>query len=239
MAVLTEGCSEFIRKNYLPDFLQYVLSAVLHDNPIVCNAALYAAGKFAEFLQPDISRFSDQLMPVLYHYLDRVYECGNEEKDLPRGVIQMFYALETFCENLDDALLPELPELMRRLIDYLNKGTSLQIRGLVFSAIGAAANATKQNMLPYFPDIMRHLDAHLAEPPTEETMSLQIQAIGKLFFLIKKSFEIRQFYTTFILIVSCEIQKSYNSREKIGDFLVVSVQNFFSTGSLCRKYRKK
>ncbi|XP_043285826.1 importin-4-like [Venturia canescens] len=185
MAVLTEGCSEFIRKNYLPDFLQYVLSAVMHDNPIVCNAALYAAGKFAEFLQPDISRFSDQLMPVLYHYLDRVYECGKEGVDLPKGVMQMFYALETFCENLEDALLPELPELMRRLIDYLNKGTSLQIRGLVFSAIGAAANASKQNMLPYFPDIMRHLDAHLAEPPTEETMSLQIQAIETLGILIR------------------------------------------------------
>ena len=179
MAVLAEGCADYITKNYLADFLQCAQSGIINEDPIVRNAALYAAGQFSEYLQPEISRYADQLLPVLFHYLERVNEYTDQEKgDAPRGIVQLYFTLETFCEHLNDGLLPYLPKLMQTFIAYLNNGTSLQVRGLVFSVIGAAANASKEHMLPYFQDIMIHLNPYLTEKQSEETMFLQIQAIG-------------------------------------------------------------
>lgn len=183
MAVLAEGCSEHIRANYLPEFLQCVRAGIMNENSIVRNAALYAAGQFSECLQPDISRYSDDLLPVLFHYLERVHEYTDQENRLPRSVTQMFFALETFCENLNEGLLPYLPTLMQKLLEYLNKGSSLKIRGLVFSAIGAAATASKEHMLPYLQDVMAHLNVYLTNKQPEETLFLQIQAIGEICFL--------------------------------------------------------
>ncbi|RZF46139.1 hypothetical protein LSTR_LSTR013097 [Laodelphax striatellus] len=91
-------------------------------------------------------------------------------------VDRMFYALEMFCENLDDALLPYLQSLMEHLLPLVVPPHSVHVRELAISAIGASANAAKTNMLPYFETVMKHLQQYLTEEQTEETLCLQIQA---------------------------------------------------------------
>lgn len=39
---------------------------------LVRNSALFALGQFAEHLQPDISKYHAELLPVLFQYLTQV-----------------------------------------------------------------------------------------------------------------------------------------------------------------------
>lgn len=179
MAVLAEGCSEYIRSKYLESFLQCICQGITHPSPVVRNAALFALGQFSEHLQPEISQYSSELLPVLFEYLGQVCTHIKQEKREPPSVGRMFYALEMFCENLHQRLLPYLPTLMERLFEILNADTPVHVKELALSAISSAACASKENMLPYFERIVTILNSYLTENQTEETMCLQIQAVGK------------------------------------------------------------
>lgn len=90
----------------------------------------------------------------------------------------MFYALEMFCENLHLSILPYLPKLMERLFDILNGDTPVHVKELSLSAVGAAACASKEHMLPYFQTVINILNDYLTADMTEENMCLKVQAVG-------------------------------------------------------------
>lgn len=69
---------------------------------------------------------------------------GNGGSD-PPGVDRMFYALEVFCENLEGELLPHLPALMERLFAVLAAPTSVHMKELSISAIGATGKYSFAN----------------------------------------------------------------------------------------------
>ncbi|OXU25360.1 hypothetical protein TSAR_005639 [Trichomalopsis sarcophagae] len=182
LAVLAEGCSEYIRNKYLESFLKCICQGITHASPVVRNAALFALGQFSEHLQPDISRYADELLPILFQFLSQICnQIRQEKKDSP-SADRMFYALEIFAENLNEGLLPYLPTLMTILFEILDDPNSpVHICELALSAIGAAANASKEHMLPYFEKIIGILQKHLVvENQTEETSCLQIQAVDTL-----------------------------------------------------------
>ncbi|XP_012138134.1 importin-4 isoform X2 [Megachile rotundata] len=180
MAVLAEGCSEYIRTKYLESFLRCICQGITDTIPVVRNAALFALGQFSEHLQPDISQYSSELLPVLFEYLGQICAHIRQEKKEPPSVDRMFYALEKFCENLNESLLPYLPTLMERLFELLNADTPVHIGELSLSAIGSAAMASKEHMLPYFEKVIVILDSYLTEKQSEETMCLQVQAVDTL-----------------------------------------------------------
>ncbi|XP_011329441.1 importin-4 isoform X2 [Ooceraea biroi] len=180
MAVLAEGCAEYICSKYLESFLRCICEGIKDSALMVRNAALYALGQFSEHLQPDISRYSSELLPVLFDYLNQVCSYIKQTKKEPHSLSRMFYALEMFCQNLDDSILPYLPTLMERLFEILSADMPMRVRELALSAVSAAASASMEHMLPYFDAIIAILDSYLAAEPTEETMSLQVQAIDTL-----------------------------------------------------------
>ncbi|XP_014468024.1 PREDICTED: importin-4-like [Dinoponera quadriceps] len=183
MAVLAEGCCEYIRSKYLESFLRCICQGITHPSPVVRNAALFALGQFSEHLQPEISQYSSELLPVLFEYLGQVCAHIKQEKKEPPSVSRMFYALEMFCENLNDSLLPYLPTLMERLFEILSADTPVHVRELALSAISSAACASKEHMLPYFEKIVTILNSYLTENVTD--MCLQIQAVDTLAAIAK------------------------------------------------------
>ena len=40
------------------------------DNQIVRNSALYMLGQFSEHIQPEISNYAGDILPILFQYLD-------------------------------------------------------------------------------------------------------------------------------------------------------------------------
>lgn len=185
MAVLAEGCSEYIRSSYLETFVRCICNGIVDPVPVVRNAALFALGQFSEFLQPDISHYSAELLPILFEYLAQICTFIKQEKKEPPSVDRMFYALEMFCENLNVSLLPYLPNLMERLFETLDPQAPVHVKELALSAIGAAANASKENMVPYLERILAILNPYLIEKQSEETMCLQIQAVDTLGVLVR------------------------------------------------------
>ncbi|CAG9770533.1 unnamed protein product [Ceutorhynchus assimilis] len=181
LAVLAEGCSERIRTKYLNEFLKCVGAAIHNPNAVVRNAALFALGQFAEHLQPEISQYASDLLPVLFECLAQVLKQMETERKDPPSLDRLFYALETFCENLEDGLMPYLPTLMDRLfVSLAPEVFSIQLKKNALSALGAAATAVKESILPYFQKIIEILNFYINSDPNAEIHQIQCYAIEAL-----------------------------------------------------------
>lgn len=72
IAVIAEGCSEAICSKYLEVMLNIVKSGIADNSPIVRIASFFALGQFSEHLQPEISKFAPQILPVLFDFLQQL-----------------------------------------------------------------------------------------------------------------------------------------------------------------------
>ncbi|XP_076355100.1 importin-4-like isoform X1 [Tachypleus tridentatus] len=180
IAVIAEGCAESIRNKYLQKFLHLIGQGITDSDQIVKNAALFALGQFSEHLQPDISKFASDLLPLLFNFLSQLSQQLQHGGKDPTSLSKIFYALESFCENLEEGLVPYLPQLMTHLLTFLTTSQSVRVRELAISAIGAAGNATKEALQPYFPQILEQLKVYLCEPQPGELLPLQVQAVDTL-----------------------------------------------------------
>ncbi|EFX65679.1 hypothetical protein DAPPUDRAFT_303554 [Daphnia pulex] len=180
LAVVVEGCAEHIRTKYMAPFVQVICSGIKHPQAHVRNAALYAVGQFSEHLQPDIDKYANDILPILFEYLSATVNSLASGKKVPRSVDRVFYALEMFCETMEAKLNPFVPALMEHFFIALNPVYPFHVKELALSAIGATANAVGKAMVPYFGRIMEHLKIYLSGQLTEEEMPLQIQALDTL-----------------------------------------------------------
>ncbi|XP_074616822.1 importin-4-like isoform X2 [Acropora palmata] len=176
LAVLAEGCADYIRNRYLQAALQTICQGLSDGNSVVQNAALFALGQYSEFLQPDISKYSADILPLLFERLVNSSSSGKSSASITRT----YYALETFCENLGEGILPYLPALMEKLLLALKHSSSVQMKELAISAIGATASAAKEAMLPYFPQIVEFIKEYLSNSESIERNLLRVQAIDTL-----------------------------------------------------------
>lgn len=179
IAVIAEGCSEAIRQKHLPTFVLVICQGVVDGDAHVRNAALFAMGQFADFLQPEICKYAGQVLPILLGHLGHTAEQMAQTGKDPPNLCKTFYALETFCESLEEELITYLPAVMERVLLFLS-APSYRAKELAISAIGSAANATKEAMLPYFPQVIDHLKQYLTEDQTEQNASLRTQAVDTL-----------------------------------------------------------
>ncbi|RMX51322.1 hypothetical protein pdam_00004673, partial [Pocillopora damicornis] len=177
LAVLAEGCADYIRNRYLEAALQTMCRGLADQNTLVQNAALFALGQYSEYLQPDISKYSADILPLLF---ERLVNTSAESGQTSPSISRTYYALETFCENLGEGILPYLPRLMEKLLVALSPSTSMQMKELAISAIGATANAAKEAMLPYFPQIVEFIKEYLSDTGSIERNILRVQAIDTL-----------------------------------------------------------
>uniref|UniRef100_A0A8C1C8X9 Importin 4 n=1 Tax=Cyprinus carpio carpio TaxID=630221 RepID=A0A8C1C8X9_CYPCA len=170
MAVLAEGCADHIRTKMLSSMLQTVCRSLSDNNQVVRSAALFALGQFSEHLQPDVSKFHAELMPLLHGYLSAV----NQTKI--GHMTKAFYNADT--------INPYLPTLMETMLSALNNAENLKLKELAVSAIGAIANAAKEMLVPYFPPIIESLKGFLTDT-SEEMRTLQTQALDTLSVLAR------------------------------------------------------
>uniref|UniRef100_A0A3Q3VV54 Importin N-terminal domain-containing protein n=1 Tax=Mola mola TaxID=94237 RepID=A0A3Q3VV54_MOLML len=178
LAVLAEGCADHIRTKLLSSVLQTVCQSLSDSNQVVRSAGLFALGQFSEHLQPEVSKYCSDLMPLLLGYLSSL----NQAKI--GHVTKAFYALENFLENLGADIEPYLPTLMETMLSALNNTENLKIKELAVSAIGAIANAAKELLVPYFPPVIESLKGFLTTT-TEEMRPLQTQSLDTLSVLAR------------------------------------------------------
>jgi len=181
LAVSAEGCMESIRSKYLNNFLQILATGIKNEHPAVKNAALYMLGQFSEYIQPEISNHANDILPVLLEYLDKALETQASGKDKSTTTVsRIFYALETFCENLETKLVPHLELIMTRAARGMSDGFSVRIQELSISLIGAAASATRGAIVPYMPGVMARLEVYLTMTHNDDTQVLLTQSMDTL-----------------------------------------------------------
>ncbi|XP_076983211.1 importin-4 isoform X1 [Tamandua tetradactyla] len=173
LAVLSDGAGDHIRQRLLSPLLQIVCKGLEDPSEVVRNAALFALGQFSENLQPHISSYSGEVMPLLLTYL----------KSVPPGhthhLAKACYALENFVENLGPKVQPYLPTLMECVLQPLRNPSKPRAKELAVSALGAIATAAQASLLPYFPAIMEHLREFLLTGH-EDVRPVQIQSLETL-----------------------------------------------------------
>lgn len=182
IAVIAEGCSAAICKKYLRPLLDVIKTGITDQNPVIRNSALFALGQFSEHLQPEISQFSEEVLPILFDYLQLLSNQIRAGCKEPQHIDRVFYAVETFCENLEEALVDggHLPLLMERLFDCMAPTNSVHLRELALSAISATSTAAKSSLLPYFPQLIEGLKMYLVKTEDEDICTLRPSAIDTL-----------------------------------------------------------
>uniref|UniRef100_A0A8C5PG40 Importin N-terminal domain-containing protein n=1 Tax=Leptobrachium leishanense TaxID=445787 RepID=A0A8C5PG40_9ANUR len=178
IAVLSEGCADFIRNKHLKTMIKIVCDALSDESQVVRNAALFAIGQFSENLQPEISEYSDSVLPLLLGYISGVDPCQNAH------LTKAYYVLENFVESLGSKIEPYLPALMERILMSLNNANN-RVRELSVSALGAIANGAEKLLLPYFSSVMEALKVHLVQTGGEEGKPIQIQCLETLSILVR------------------------------------------------------
>ncbi|CAK6432536.1 unnamed protein product [Pipistrellus nathusii] len=173
LAVLSDGASDHIRQRLLPPLLQIVCKGLEDPSQVVRNAALFALGQFSDNLQPQISSYSREVMPLLLAYLKSVSPGHTHH------LSKACYALENFVENLGPKVQPYLPELMECMLQPLRNPSSPRAKELAVSALGAIATAAQASLLPYFPTVMEHLRDFLVTSH-EDLQPLRIQSLETL-----------------------------------------------------------
>uniref|UniRef100_A0A4W5NHS7 Importin 4 n=1 Tax=Hucho hucho TaxID=62062 RepID=A0A4W5NHS7_9TELE len=158
--------------------LQTVCQSLSDNNQVVRSAGLFALGQFSEHLQPEVSKYCAELMPLLLGYMSAL----NQAKI--GHITKAFYALENFMENLGSEIEPYLPTLMETMLSALSNAENLKLKELAVSAIGAIANAAKEKLVPYFPPVIESLKGFLTDT-RDEMRALQTQALDTLSVLAR------------------------------------------------------
>jgi len=184
MGIVSQGCSAYIRKNMLKHVIECVFSGITQNEPVLRNAALFALGQFAEHLQPEISEYASELMPILLNLISELGERGKTGDQMGQRGDRVMYALERFCENLEDGIVPLLPELMSRLLPLCAPPYHTHLRMLALSNIATVAAEAKEHIMPYFSVIMNQLNTYLTDESLENSV-LRVESLDTLGVLAK------------------------------------------------------
>lgn len=94
-----------------------------------------SVGYFAEFLQPQILSYYEQVIPFIIQTLASDTSIEVKEK--------CCYTLDAFAEHMEGALLPYVRPLMQQFLELLTKGDR-KIQSLAIPAIATIASASGQ-----------------------------------------------------------------------------------------------
>ncbi|KAH1182212.1 importin-4 isoform X1 [Mauremys mutica] len=179
VAVLAEGCGDHIRTRHLQALLGVICRSLADESLVVRSAALFALGQFSENLQPDITAYAGEVLPLLLSYLEGV--------ELARGghLAKAYYALENFVESLGAGIEPFLPVLMEQTLGTLRGPGGPRPKELAISALGAIASAAQRAMGPYLPPVLEQLRRFLPPAAPPEQRPLQCQAVETLGVLVR------------------------------------------------------
>jgi len=72
-------------------------------------------------------------MPILLEYLSQLTSRLAKGSPEPASLYSMFYALESFCENMEEKLVPYIPMLMERLLMAVDTKHSVDVQVSLFS----------------------------------------------------------------------------------------------------------
>ncbi|KAK9506414.1 hypothetical protein O3M35_008363 [Rhynocoris fuscipes] len=184
LGIISQGCSSYVRAHLLEQFVSIIFKGIADPEPVARNAALFTIGQFAEHLQPEISGKASEILPTLISQLQQVQIKGSSGERLGNRVDRLFYAIERFAENLEKGLTPYAQELIVYTIQLASPPYHQHTRELALGAIATIAGAMKEDLLPYFEQILQVLRQYLSvQNPPKDEIQLQVEALDALAML--------------------------------------------------------
>ncbi|CCI47572.1 unnamed protein product [Albugo candida] len=172
LAILSEGCSEIMCKN-LDNLINSVYQMAQDNDLHVREAACFALGQFAEFLQPDISKYYDRIVPICITLLN----------DTTKTICALaLYVLDEITQIMDsEQMAPYLDSLMTKLVN-VSRSSSPGIQKMALDAIGSVALGAKENFLVYFPAIMELMQPfwHISDSRYFFLRGVAVECVGYL-----------------------------------------------------------
>lgn len=138
-----EGCSEAMRRN-IANLVPAVVSCIADTHPQLREQACLTMAGMAQYGQPEIFDYFDQIMPVI---LPCIVDKNNNVKE------KSLHAIDVFVENVGDAVLPYVDKLMQMALTLLTKG-DIKTQELVISTIANVAGAIKSKFTPYVKTVL-------------------------------------------------------------------------------------
>lgn len=152
----------------IPQLLPYLQAAFDDQDPFVRQAGCILLGQFADFLNPDITQYHEECLPLAYRAM-----CEEDPEIQERAL----YSLITFLEHLTSIEVDELlDQIMHRLVTILESSGNKDIQDMAISAISSVASVSLQKFAPYWAVVTRMMEQlmHVTQP---EMLSLRARAL--------------------------------------------------------------
>eukprot|EP01053_Blabericola_migrator_P004183 Blabericola_migrator_1__4182@NODE_227_length_11116_cov_134_193049_g193_i0_p1_GENE_NODE_227_length_11116_cov_134_193049_g193_i0NODE_227_length_11116_cov_134_193049_g193_i0_p1_ORF_typecomplete_len1165_score221_94Vac14_Fab1_bd/PF12755_7/5_4e02Vac14_Fab1_bd/PF12755_7/1_6e03Vac14_Fab1_bd/PF12755_7/9_5e03Vac14_Fab1_bd/PF12755_7/0_0099Vac14_Fab1_bd/PF12755_7/0_0068Vac14_Fab1_bd/PF12755_7/1_8e03Vac14_Fab1_bd/PF12755_7/2_1e03HEAT_EZ/PF13513_6/2_9HEAT_EZ/PF13513_6/5e03HEAT_EZ/PF13513_6/0_0034HEAT_EZ/PF135 len=169
LGVLSEGCEGQMRKK-LNEYLDYYWAALSDNSELIRAAAALGIGHMAEYLQPEILRYSDKaltcLVPTLTSCLQSRMTCSDPSVvgAIDYVLNKICFTMELFCSGTSQTFISSIQgELVPLLIQCLGTDPSDSAKASCYSALSGIAAAAKASFAPHLKDISQLLVKVLAE----------------------------------------------------------------------------
>ena len=187
LAITAEGCAEYYRNHYLELLTDLCIKGMQDSNNQVVQLSYFALCQFSEFLQPDLNQFSKRIMNILFESMDSKIQL----RSVSRLTIRFYDALESFCESLDEDLIPYVPTLMSKLMTMETIcSSSLKIKRYILSIFSSIVCSVKNEFTPYFDYAVQLMKPYLLynqmkSETHNDTKLLQIESIDLMGIMAK------------------------------------------------------
>jgi hypothetical protein len=146
IAVLVEGCVDFMRSN-LEEVFQIVVHAMHDQNSVVRKSACMALAALVYNFEDEMGEKHATLMPLLFNMIS--------DPD-PTVHPEALGSLDILLEGMGDEILQYLPVLMSKLLMIWGQG-SLESQVTTINCVGSIAHASGREFAPHFPQVLSNL----------------------------------------------------------------------------------
>eukprot|EP00456_Euglypha_rotunda_P054567 TRINITY_DN4411_c0_g1_i18.p1 TRINITY_DN4411_c0_g1~~TRINITY_DN4411_c0_g1_i18.p1 ORF type:complete len:690 (-),score=137.36 TRINITY_DN4411_c0_g1_i18:12-2081(-) len=217
LAVVSELFCERLKEN-LEQYIQAMCAGVKDTNPLVRAAAFVALTQFSDYLQPEILKFHKLVIPHLLLALDNSEETVTVKK-------KACVALEVFCEQLGEKILPYMDDLMKRFLGLTSQKDSSLVAQAI-SGIKAIASAAGADFGKYLAPICTMMKK-IMEQTEDEQLKLRgaaTECIGEVANAVGKE-KFKPYLPTFIGLAVRGMQlELHELREKTYSFFASLAQ---------------
>ncbi|VVC26841.1 Armadillo-type fold,Armadillo-like helical,Importin-beta, N-terminal domain [Cinara cedri] len=181
MAFVSDGCSEYLKKSYLKQFVTAIKMGLNSSNETVKSAAMYALGEVSQYVQPTVSIYASEILPeLLKMFKDKLLleytkpECSSE-------VRMIFYALDKFIDSMEGGIEEFLAEMVATVLDIIrNEQCCIELKDKAIMIMCSIVKSGGDAVAPYFIPVMEILNVYLV-PGIDETLEpLQVMVIQLL-----------------------------------------------------------
>ncbi|XP_015365619.1 PREDICTED: importin-4-like [Diuraphis noxia] len=181
MAFVSDGCSEYLKKNYLKQFVTAIKMGLNSSNETVKSAAMYALGEVSQYVQPQVSTYAAEILPELMKMFKEKLIIEYTKPECSSEVRMIFYALDKFIDSMEGGIDEYLPEMTGIVMDIIrNEQCCIELKDKAITIMCSIVKSGGDATAPYFIPVMEILDAYLKPGIDEKLETLQIMVIQLL-----------------------------------------------------------